>query len=277
MNYKVENGKAVILGGGTFDLKNTFDCGQCFRWEENPDNSWTGIAFGRRITLRETIDGIVIENVTEKEMTEIWSDYFDLDSDYDLIRSDLRSTYPALSCAIDSIDGIRILSQDPWEALCSFIISQNNNIPRIKGIITRLCENFGEECGGFTSFPGPERLAPLEAEDLAPLRAGFRAKYIIDAARKVAGGDVDLPSLRERPIEECRAELTKIKGVGAKVAECTLLYGLHRLEAFPIDVWMKKAMSTLFSDVSPEHLGSYAGVAQQYIFHYSRLNPEMVK
>ena len=277
MNYISENGCALISGGGGFDLKNTFDCGQCFRWEENPDSSWSGIVRGKKLTLRSTDRGIIIENVTPGEMDSLWSGYFDLDEDYDEIRSSLRTACPALSCAVDSIDGIRILSQEPWEALCSFIISQNNKIPRIKGIISRLCEGFGDDCGGYYSFPDAQRLAGLEPEDLSDLRAGFRAKYIIDAARRVASDEVKLYSMYDRPIDECRTELMKIKGVGAKVAECTLLYGLHRLEAFPVDVWMKKAMSTLFSDVTIEQLGQHAGIAQQYIFHYSRLNPELVQ
>lgn len=161
--------------------------------------------------------------------------------------------------------------------MCSFIISQNNNIPRIKGIVSRLCENFGDKIEGGYSFPSAEKIANLEEKDLAPLRSGFRARYIIDAAKKVNSGEVELSHMKTSLIEECRKELMKITGVGAKVAECTLLYGLYRLEAFPVDVWMKKALETLFSGVSIEDLGDYAGIAQQYIFHYSRLNPEKLK
>lgn len=272
MEYELYCGERRLTHKGAFDLKNTFDCGQCFRWNESPDGSWSGIVGGKRATLRKDGDRITIDG----DCPDLWSDYLDLGTDYDGVRDELRKSCPGLGCAVDSIDGIRILRQEPWEALCSFIISQNNNIPRIKGIVERLCESFGENCGEYYSFPSAEKLAPLSPDDLAPLRAGFRARYIIDAARKVSSGEVDLPSMYERPITECRTELMTITGVGAKVAECTLLYGLHRLEAFPIDVWMKKALSSLFAGITPEDIGEYAGIAQQYIFHYSRLNPEKV-
>ena len=265
--------KIAIDAGGAFDLRNTFDCGQCFRWNESPDSSWTGVVMGERLTVRETDGEILLEG---ERIPELWREYFDLDTDYDSIRSEIREHCPGLVCAVDSIDGIRILSQEPWEALCSFIISQNNNIPRIKGIIERLCENFGDSTGDWYTFPDAERLAALSPEELAPIRAGFRARYIIDAAQKVASGKVELEKLRTLPLDESRRSLMTITGVGVKVADCTLLYGLHRMDAFPVDVWMKKALASLFSGVSPEDIGRYAGVAQQYIFHYSRLHPESV-
>ncbi len=276
MEYKFLDNAAEITIGSCFDLKNTFDCGQCFRWDENPDGSYTGIVRGKSLHIFRKNGTIILEGCTEEDMNNIWKDYFDLDQSYDSIREEITSLCPALSSAVESINGIRILRQEPWEALCSFIISQNNNIPRIKGIVSRLCENFGTPCNGGYGFPSADTIAGLTADDLAPLRSGFRARYIIDAAQKVSSGQVDLEKMRSAPIADCRKELMTITGVGAKVAECTLLYGLHRLEAFPIDVWMKKALSTLFSGVSPESLGAYAGVAQQYIFHYSRLHPDMV-
>lgn len=276
MNYKITNrGVEITLSDG-FDLKNTFDCGQCFRWNENPDGSYTGIVQDKETRIFKDADTVIIENCTESDFLNLWKSYLDLDNDYDKIRAEIVNRCPELKCAVDSIDGIRILNQEPWEALCSFIISQNNNIPRIKGIVTRLCENFGEKCGNGYSFPSADVIAKLTVDDLAPLRSGFRARYIIDAAQKVSNGTVNLEKMRTTPIEDCRKELMQITGVGAKVAECTLLYGLHRLDAFPIDVWMKKALKTLFSGVNPEKIGEYAGVAQQYIFHYSRLNAELV-
>lgn len=271
MEWKKISEGIKIIPDGAFDLKNTFDCGQCFRWNEREDGSYEGIVRGRYARLYCERDGIIIENCTEEDLEMIWTDYFDLGNDYDSIRREISSGCPELSCAVESIDGIRILSQDPWEALCSFIISQNNNIPRIKGIIERLCDTFGDEIEGGKSFPGAEKLASVGTEELAPLRAGFRARYITDAARKVSDGRVCLDKMYSAPIEDCRRELMTITGVGQKVAECTLLYGLHRLEAFPVDVWMKKALATYFSGVSAESIGRYAGVAQQYIFHYSRL------
>ncbi len=277
MEWKKISGGIKIFPDGAFDLKNTFDCGQCFRWNEREDGSYEGIVRGRYARLYRDGDGIVIENCTEDDLGSVWLDYFDLRNDYDSIRKEISDGCPQLTCAVESIDGIRILAQEPWEALCSFIISQNNNIPRIKGIIERLCASFGDEIDGGRSFPTAQRLAVLSPEELAPLRAGFRARYIIDAARKVSEGSVRLDKMYEAPIDGCRRELMTITGVGQKVAECTLLYGLHRLEAFPVDVWMKKALSDNFAGVSPDSIGRYAGVAQQYIFHYSRLAEGAVK
>ena len=277
MEYKITERGVEIEIGNCFDLKNTFECGQCFRWNENKDGSYSGIVKGKYARVYRDGKNIVIENADEGSYLDIWEKYFDLCECYDDMRKEIVLLDSRLKCAVDSIDGIRILNQEPWEALCSFIISQNNNIPRIKGIVERMCENFGDRIEKGYAFPAAERLAGLTEDELAPLRAGFRARYIIDAARKVSGGDVALDRMYSAPVEECREELMKITGVGAKVAECTLLYGFHRLEAFPVDVWMKKALSTLFNGITPENMGRYAGLAQQYIFHYSRLNPELVK
>ena len=155
--------------------------------------------------------------------------------------------------------------------MCSFIISQNNNIPRIKGIIERLCTFFGEDLGGGDfSFPSAERLAVLSEQDLAPIRSGFRAKYILDAARRVASGETELEKVAAMPIDEARAELQKIKGVGPKVAECALLYGFGRAEAFPVDVWVKRIMQELYPEGLPACTENVEGIAQQYLFHWRR-------
>ena len=165
--------------------------------------------------------------------------------------------------ALDACPGIRILHQEPWEAICSFIISQNNHIPRIKGIIGRLCESFGEPLGsGDFAFPSPERLAVLDISALAPLRAGFRAGYLLDAAKKIATGEVSLEALSILPLEEARASLQKIRGVGPKVAECALLYGCGRMDAFPIDVWMKRVMAECYPQGLPACIQGYEGIAQ---------------
>ncbi len=278
MKYKITSRGAEIYNLSSFDLAETFDCGQCFRWEASEDSDkpetyekFSAVVHGRYTTVYKDGDIFVIENCTEDELRNIFIDYFDLGLDYDAVRNSLIKKLPILKEAAEYAPGIHILSQEPWEALCSFIISQNNNIPRIKGIISRLCEAFGEKCGESFTFPSAEALAALEPEDLKDLRAGFRAEYIIDGAKKVADGEVSLEELRTMPIESARETLMKIRGVGPKVAECTLLYGLHRLEAFPIDTWMKKAMSTLYKGINPTDFGEYAGIAQQYIFHYARL------
>lgn len=260
-----------------FDAAQTLDCGQAFRWAEQSDGSYKGIADGRAVSIKVTDNNIIIDGAPDSDMN-FWRHYLDLELDYGNIRSSLSQLHPILSEAAQFAPGIRILNQDPWEALCSFIISQNNNIPRIKGIVERLCQSFGTQIqDGCFTFPTAETLAVLSPEDLSPIRAGFRARYIIDGARKVAEKEIDLENIRHMDIADARAELMKITGVGIKVADCTLLYGLHRLDCFPLDVWMKRAMSTLFPHMKPEDFGQYGGIAQQYIFHYSRMHPELFK
>lgn len=257
------------------DLRQTLTCGQCFRWQET-ETGFTGVAFGKVVTICQDQDTLHIENSTPEDFENYWRKYLDLDLDYQKINEEIKQIHPVLKEAAPYTCGIRILQQEPWEALCTFIISQNNNIKRISGIVQRLCETFGEEIeNGFYSFPTPQKLATLQPDDLAPLKAGFRNKYIIDAAMKVSSGEVDLEKCRTLPYEEARTELQKIKGVGVKVADCTLLFGMHRIEAFPVDVWIKRALEQLFPGMKPEDFGRYAGIAQQYIFHYSRMNPDL--
>ncbi len=257
------------------DLAQTLDCGQSFRWVEREDGGFDGVAFNRSVTVRLDGTDLYIENADESDR-ELWHSYFDLDLDYGKIRGEISAIHPILADAAKYAPGIRILRQEPYEALCTFIISQNNNIKRIKGIVQRLCEQFGDRLpDGTYAFPDAEKMASLTADDLAPLRAGFRNRYLVDAARKVADGDVDLEKCRSCDYDEARRELMQITGVGVKVADCALLFGLHRIEAFPLDVWMKRAMATLFPGMTPGDFGQYAGIAQQYIFHYSRMNPKL--
>ena len=259
------------------DLRQTLDCGQCFRWHEREDGGFDGVVRGRAVTAYMDCGSLILDGAKEDDR-DMWRDYFDLDLDYSEVRRYLSTLHPVMAEAAEFAPGIRILRQEPFEALISFIISQNNNIKRISGIVERLCENFGEQIGEGTSprysFPTAERLAELSPDDLAPIRAGFRHRYIIDGARKVADGTIDLETLRTLPYDEAKAELMTITGVGVKVADCVLLYGLHKLEGFPLDVWMKRAMAVLFDGMDPAVFGEYAGIAQQYIFHYSRLHPE---
>jgi N-glycosylase/DNA lyase len=174
--------------------------------------------------------------------------------------------------------GIRILRQDNWEALCSFIISQCNNIPRIKGIIDILCREFGDkiifEEKEYFAFPPAERLAVLNVNALAPLRCGYRAEYIISAAKDIMSGEINLKDISLLGEKEAREGLKKLKGVGDKVADCAALFGFNKLDSFPVDVWMKKALKKYFSPgFDPKTFSPYAGIAQQYIFHYARSNP----
>ncbi len=260
----------LITGIKCFDLDLTLHCGQAFRWEKN-ENGWHhGVAFGKVLDIGQTGQGLLLSGTSITDFEQIWRSYFDLDRDYAQLCSRF-CTDAGLKTAVEQFPGIRILRQEPWETLCSFIISQNNNIPRIKGIIARLCETFGDPLGqnDFT-FPGAEKIAKLTVQDLAPLRAGFRARYILDAAQKVASGEVKLTELDNAPLDEARQELTKITGVGAKVAECTLLYGCGRVEAFPVDVWVKRLMEELYPQGLPECANGSQGIAQQYLFHWRR-------
>lgn len=277
MNYEQIDNGILVHNVTALELSQTLDCGQAFRWVENPDKTFTGVAYRRAVDVALDGSDLYIYGSDESDFLNIWKDYFDLELDYLQIRDEIRCIHPVLSKAAEYAPGIRILQQEPWEALCTFIISQNNNIKRIKGIVERLCETLGDKIANTDrrTFPAAERLAELTPDDLAPLRAGFRNKYIIDAAQKIASGEVCLESCRTLPYDEARAELCKIKGVGNKVADCALLFGLHRIEAFPLDVWMKRAMAKLFPDMTANDFGKYAGIAQQYIFHYSRMNPQL--
>lgn len=275
MDYHVQSDTITIHHITNFDLQQTLNCGQCFRWKEE-DGGFTGVVKDKVVTAYFKNRQLTLKNCSEEDFLSLWQNYFDLHRDYGKIRKDLSGLNPILKKAAGYAPGIRILNQDPWEALCTFILSQNNNIPRIQGIVQRLCEAFGSPItGNHFTFPGAETLAPLSVEDLAPIRSGFRAKYVLDAAQKVANKEVELSALRSAPLPQAKETLMQIKGVGPKVADCALLYGLHRLECFPMDVWMTRAMATLFPGVEASSFGDYAGIAQQYIFHYSRMNPQL--
>ncbi len=271
-----ERENCVILEGvKCLDIGLCLDCGQAFRFIKKEDGSFHGVAGSTVLDVRQCGDRCIFYHTTKKEFEEKWYGYFDLGRDYEKICESFDDRYLVRACR--EYYGIRILRQDRWEALCSFIISQNNNIPRIKGIIERLCENFGEKIGeNDYSFPSYTVLADKTVEELACLRAGFRAKYIIDAAQKVRSGEVSLEMLDKTDIEEARQELMKIKGVGKKVAECTLLYGVGLVDAFPVDVWVKRICDELYPDGLPECMNGVRGIAQQYLFHWRRNLDESV-
>ncbi len=277
-----------------FSPELVFDCGQSFRFErvENSrhESEFSGVAHGKIISVAKEGSDLYIYNTNEEEFDRLWLRYFGLDRDYAAINSSILSLSqnPALRDAVDKSSGIRILRQDSWETLCSFIISQNNNIPRIKSLISALCAKCGDECdtvgmenhiseyhsrsaGSLCSFPAPDKVASLGIDGLRELKVGFRAKYIHDAASRVISGDTKLDEIDSMETSLAAAELCKICGVGPKVASCALLFGHSKLDAFPVDVWIKKVLEKYFDpDFSPESLGKYAGVAQQYLFYYER-------
>ena len=250
----------------------TFECGQCFRWNPDGSGGYTGAASGR--AARVFALGGTARVECEEADIGFWRDYLDMGTDYDAARESVMCGEYLTDCARTG-EGIRILRQDKWEALCSFIISQCNNIPRIKSIVEKLCELFGEPFetpwGRRYAFPTAERMALLEEPELAPLHAGYRAPYIINAARAVASGEMDLDAAAGMDADAARAYLKTLSGVGDKVANCAVLFGLHRLDAFPIDVWIKRALREhMPPDFDPKTLGEYAGLAQQYMFFAER-------
>jgi N-glycosylase/DNA lyase len=274
MKYREIQNEVEITGAGDFDLVRIFECGQCFRWNVDIDGIYTGVALGQVVRIRQVGDRIYISG-TGHDFETVWRDYFDLDRDYAAIRKSLCiDSY--MTAATTYGTGIRILRQDRWEVLCSFILSQCNNIPRIKGIVERFCTCFGEpiEFNGKTyyTFPTAARTAVLTAGDLAPLRCGYRAPYVIDAARAVTDGRVNLDALAgSGDYDRARYVLKTISGVGDKVANCVILFGLQMFNAFPVDIWMKKAIDRHYGKhFNPAVFGDYAGLAQQYMFYYTR-------
>ena len=287
--------KAVQLSGVEhFSPELVFDCGQSFRFDRvegsRHESQFSGVAHGKYISIAKDGDSVFIYNTDEEEFEKVWRVYLGLDRDYSEINSSILSLSknPALADAVQKSSGIRILRQDSWEALCSFIISQNNNIPRIKGLISSLSAKCGVECdtrgmedyiatahisvaGATHSFPTPESVVNLGEEGLKALKTGFRARYIHDAAQRVLSGQTVLSDIDGMETKAAIDELCKICGVGPKVASCALLFGHSKLDAFPVDVWIKKVISKYFDDdFTPESLGQYAGVAQQYLFYYER-------
>lgn len=257
------------------DLAQTLACGQCFRWQPDEDRpgGWRGTAAGHAaaVFLREGRLWASCPGPANPAEADFWRRYFALDVDYPALQARFAAGSKRLAACIGAQPGIRVLRQPFFETLCTFIISQNNNIPRIAGIVARLCALCGEALpGGGYAFPTAQALAAQTPESLAPLRAGWRAAYLIDAARKVAGGFVTEEALRALPPEQARDLLMRIRGVGPKVADCTLLYGLGVWSACPMDVWMKRAMKALFPRGMPRCAKGYEGIAQQYIFAYAR-------
>ncbi len=251
-----------------------FECGQAFRWNVDEDGVYTGIAYG--IPARVWTDNGAVYILSEAGSYEkVWKEYFDMDRDYSALRNEI-SKEKALEKACEFGKGIRILNQEPWEALCSFIISQCNNIPRIKGIVEKLCRLCGDEKSidgeKLYSFPSASAVADLSGKELDTLRAGYRAAYIHDAAKGVADGSIDLQWIKSLNTGQAKEELLKLSGVGEKVANCTLLFGMGKLDAFPVDVWMKRAIAEFFGTGKFDYkrFGNLAGLAQQYMFHYMR-------
>ena len=284
----------IRLKCNDIDIEKTFACGQCFRWKHRRGrDGFTGVAGKRAARIRTECGNIVIEEIGKaggEDSAVFWRNYFDIDRDYGAAQDYLKAHDKKIATAIEAGDGIRILRQDLWETIVSFIISQNNNIPRIQGCIENLAKLYGEEVATLTdseapegiavlhALPNPEVLSKLTADDLAPIRLGYRAPYLIKAAREYLE---IAPRFKESlSAEEELDLLLSLTGVGPKVASCISLFGLSRIESFPVDVWVKRVMHEVYglseSDArgmkkyAAEHFGPYGGLAQQYLFYWIR-------
>lgn len=285
MEVSLKGQNLILTGLDSFNLSHIFDCGQCFRWNRNADGSFFGIAMGKALKISENDENVIFHNTSIDDFNNIWKEYFDFNTSYSQIKKEL-SVDKVLKEAIGYGDGIRILKQDLWECVVSFIISASNNIPRIKKIVEALCCNFGEKISYmdevFYSFPGPEKINSLTLEDLSVIKAGFRDKYILDAAEKFVSGEISYDMLKKMSAEDAKKTLMTVKGIGNKVADCIVLFGLSKCESFPIDVWIKRIMEYCYfegeepigkiSEFAKEKFGSLGGYAQQYLFFYAREN-----
>ncbi len=285
MEYLVDQRNIVINRASDFDIEHILECGQCFRFYKIGEKRYRIIAHGRILEVSQTLNEVVFHYTSEEDFCDIWCTYFDLNRDYATIKQSLGKMNNPLHLAVTEKSGIRLLQQDTWETLISFIISQNKHITHIKKLIEDLSKAYGTYIGTvegekYYSFPTVEQLSHAEDEDLRALKVGFRAPYIVDAYKKVIDGEVDMDALIYIPIEDAKKELMKIKGVGPKVADCVLLFGARRYEVFPVDVWVKRVMEyfyfnedtkiTHIHDYAIEEYGNLAGFAQQYLFYYAR-------
>lgn len=273
-----------IDGLSHFSLADCLMCGQAFRWKPCGDG-FVGVALGQAVFAEQQGETLLLTGVAEGRMPAFIR-YFDLERDYGAIKA-LYAHDEYIRQGMAYSPGMRVLRQPPFETLISFIISANNNVKRISGIIDAICRRFGDPVGdGCFDFPPPQQMASLTEAELKQCGAGYRARYISETARMVADG-FDLDALAERPFEEARQELTKLPGVGQKVADCIALYGMGFTQSFPADVWMRRVLCGMYGyrgkndkDMRAfvdDRFGEYAGIAQQYLFHYARNHPEVFR
>ena len=282
--------KYVIDNCTTFELKDIFECGQCFRWNKEQDGSYIGVVKNNVIKVTKDENEVTFKSVGEDNLKELVTYYFDLERDYDTIKEKLSKIDENMKKSIEYGKGIRILNQDLWETIISFIISANNNIPRIKGIIDRMSKAYGKEIifegKNYYTFPTVDELSKASVEDLRKLGLGFRDVRVYETTKIIKEKQVDLDYLsKEKDFNKVRDVLLTLPGVGPKVADCILLFSsLKRWEAFPIDVWVRRVMNELYignedetkvkkeqiEKIAYEKFGSLAGIAQQYLFYWKR-------
>lgn len=280
--------KYIIKNCKSFKVKDIFECGQCFRWNEEPDGSYTGI-FGHNVLNVKEEKDIVITGICDGNIEDICKNYFDLDRNYEEIKETLSLIDDNMKESIKYGEGIRILNQDLWEMIISFIISANNNIPRIKGIIERMSAKYGQEIKfrgtSYYTFPTIDELSQASVKDLKDLGLGFRDRYVYETTKKIKEGKINLENLKQEPTNEVRKQLLTLTGVGLKVADCIMLFStLKRFDVFPVDVWVRRVMNDLYihnedetkvnkkqiQEIARDKFGALEGIAQQYLFYWKR-------
>ncbi|QEK13096.1 DNA-3-methyladenine glycosylase 2 family protein [Crassaminicella thermophila] len=284
-NIFEEKGKIIVEGLADFELPHIFECGQCFRWNKESDNSYTGVAKGRVINVCKKENKVIFDNTSKDDFLNIWVDYFDLYRDYGRIKKVLAKKDTVMKDAVMHGFGIRILNQDEWETLISFIISSNRGIPLIKKSIEALCKKYGNFIGEYKGkeyydFPSAEVLQSKSVEEIKESHTGYRAKYIVDTAAMIAKKEIDIYHLKNLSTEDARKELMRCSGVGPKVADCILLFSMGKFDAFPTDVWVKRIVEYFYlkeessfkriQEFAKEKFKKDAGFAQQYLFYYAR-------
>lgn len=286
--------KYIIKNVDSFEPKHIFECGQCFRWNLENDGSYTGVVGENVLNVRKIQDDIIIKGNCSNDINKIINKYFDLNTKYEEIKKELSEIDQNLKTSIEYGEGIRILHQDVWETLISFIISANNNIPRIKGIIEKISQRYGKEIKwnnkSYYTFPTPEELSKASIKDLRLLGLGFRDARVYETTRMVNSKEIDLNELEQiNDVNTIREKLLKFPGVGPKVADCIMLFSMKKFEVFPIDVWVKRVMTELYLnesfekrnikkvhsnqkilEIAKEQFGDLAGIAQQYLFYWRR-------
>ena len=275
----------------TFELADIFECGQCFRWNKEENGSYTGVFHRNVLNVDKNGNEIIFKGICEGNIEKICTDYFDLNRDYSKIKEELSKIDDNLKTSVEYGKGIRILNQDLWETIISFIISANNNIPRIKGIIERLAKAYGDkieyEGKDYYTFPTPEQLRNVSIQEFRNLGLGFRDIRLYETTHMILDKEVDLNKLSKMPTKQAREELLRLSGVGPKVADCILLFStLKRFDVFPIDVWVRRVMNELYiknadetkvtkneiQRLADEKFGALQGLAQQYLFYWKREN-----
>ena len=289
-NIEIKEQQYILKNVKSFEPKNIFECGKCFRWDEETDGSYTGIVKNNVISVKKVDNDVIFSSLGADNLETLVTDYFDLNRNYEEIKTKLSQIDEFLENSIKYGSGIRILNQDLWETIISFIISANNNIPRIKGIINRMSQKYGTQIDWkgkkYYTFPTVENLAKATVQDLRALGLGFRDVRVYETTHKILNKEVDLEKMHNEPdTKKVRDTLLTLSGVGPKVADCILLFStLKRFDVFPIDVWVRRVMNDLYikntdetkvnkkeiEKLASEKFGKLEGIAQQYLFYWKR-------